>query len=282
MMDLFNDIEREIIMNKFINTEIERMGYYELDNDIDRLTLVQYVFAKLFTFENIDVLTDNKTQIDEQFLIDKLLTQKRGGLCYEINGALYLVLKKLGFNVRLGSATVWSKEGWIIDRTHTVVMLYIHDELYLLDSGSGTNLSIRPLALNGEPVQSPVGIFRLRTENTERGSIVSEKLTEDGWILRYAFYPMPVELSDDLNRIKDMIHDHPESPFNKEVLVARTLEDGTVSINNERLSRKWVNKEGFLKREERIEFKNNSGLLEAIKEYASKSTYEAAKSYLNQ
>lgn len=281
MIDLFIEIEGEKFMNKFIETMLEKMGYFELANEIDKLTLVQYIFANQFTFENIDVLTDNKEPIDEQFLIDKLLTQKRGGLCYEINGSLYLVLKTLGFNVELGSATVWSKEGWIIDRTHTIILLYTNEQLYLLDSGSGTNLSIRPLPLNGGTIQSPVGIYRLRTEKTERGSIVSEKYTAEGWILRYAFYPRPVDFYEDLNRIKDMIHNHPESPFNKGILVAKTLENSTISINNERLSRKWINKQGLVEREERTEFTNKLELLQAIKQYASKSTYQAAQNYLN-
>lgn len=270
-----------IIMNEFINDDLKNAGYFELDNYIDKLTLIQYIFAEQFTFENIDVLTDNKEPITEQFLTDKLLTQKRGGLSYELNGSLYLILKALGYNARLASATVWSKESWIIDRTHTIILFYTHKQLYLLDSGSGTNLSIKPLTLNGEPVQSPAGIFRLRTETTERGSIVSEKLTEKGWVLCYAFYPKPVDLYEDLNRIKDMIHHHPDSPFNKEIIVAKTLEDGTVSINSERLSRKPINKQGLVEREEHTEFRNKTELLQAIKQYASKATYQAAENYLN-
>lgn len=86
----------------------------------------------------------------------------------------------------------------------------------------------------------------------------------------------------DLNRIKSMIHDHPESPFDKELLVAKTLEDGLVSINNKKISKKWINKEGFTKRETRIEFNNNGEILEAIKEFASKSSHEATKNYLHQ
>lgn len=266
-------------MNIIINNELKKMGYYELDDELQQMTLIQQLFASHFTFENIDVLHKNNQRIDELFLIDKILVQRRGGLCYELNGTLFLVLKALGFDVILGSATVWSSDGWVIDRTHTIIMYYKNNDMYLLDSGSGTNLSIKPLQLDGEPVQSAVGLFRLRTEKTTRGTIVSEKLTEEGWTLRYAFNPIPVDFIDDLNRIKQMIHNDPSSPFNKDVLVAMTLADGTVSINEERLSRKWVNKEGLEGREERIQFENNNDILQAIKQHGSKSTYQAAKHY---
>ncbi len=269
-------------MQSFIKNKLNKTNYFALENELEQLTAIQQVFAETFTFENIDVLLKNDEEIDEQFLIDKLLVNERGGLCYEINGALYLVLKELGFDVTLGSATVWSdpEKRWIIDRTHTVILYYTKKQMYLLDSGSGTNLAIKPLPLDREPIQSPVGIFRLRTENTERGSIVSEKLTEDGWVLRYAFHPVEVNFHEDVNRIKDMIHNHPESPFNKDLLIARTLPDGTVSINSERSSRKWIDADGFVEKEERMEFEHNHHIIQAVEQYGSASTTNAVREYV--
>lgn len=271
-------------MQSFIENKLNKTNYFALDNELEQLTAIQQVFAETFTFENIDVLLQNDETIDEQFLIDKLLVHERGGLCYEINGALYLVLQKLGFDVTLGSATVWSdpENRWIIDRTHTIILFYKNEQMYLLDSGSGTNIAIKPLPLDGKPVQSPVGIFRLRTQETERGSIVSEKLTEDGWVLRYAFHPVEVDFHEDINRIKDMIHNHPDSPFNKDLLVARTLPDGTVSINSERSSRKWIDADGFVEKEERMEFETTDDTLKAVQQYGSPSTYVAIRKYLNE
>lgn len=140
----------------------------------------------------------------------------------------------------------------------------------------------KPLPLDGEPVQSPVGIFRLRTQQTERGSIVSEKLTEDGWVLRYAFHPVEVDFHEDINRIKQLIHTHPESPFNKDLLIARTFSDGTVSINSNRSSRKWINADGFVEKEERVEFETIHDTLKAVQQYGSPSTYATAQRYVNQ
>lgn len=269
-------------MQNFIENHLRKTTYFELEDELEQLTVVQQLFAEHFTFENVDVLLNNDQVIDEEFLINKLLVNQRGGLCYELNGTLYLVLKELGFDITLASATVWSDpdRNWIIDRTHTVILFYKDEQMYLLDSGSGTNLSIKPLPLDGEAIQSAVGIFRLRTKDTERGSIVSEKLTEDGWVLRYAFYPITVDFNEDLNRIKEMIHTHPESPFNKELLIAGTLHDGTISINDKRSSRKWVNKEGFMEREERVQFNNDREILQSVNKYASKSTYEKTNKYL--
>lgn len=266
-------------MLNLIEPELKKLGYFQLHDELEKMALIQKYFAKTYTFENLDVLLNDNLNIDENFLIEKLLIKKRGGLCYELNGTLYLVLKGLGFDVTLGAATVWSKDGWIIDRTHTVILFYKGNDMYLLDSGSGSNLSLRPLQLDGKSVRSPVGVFRLRTKDTERGSIITEKLTKDGWILHCAFYPEPVGF-DDLNRIKNMIHDHPQSPFNKTLLVAKTVIDGTVSITDQRLIRKWMNEKGIEEKEERIEFHNSKDILNQLKIYSTEATYEAAKRYL--
>lgn len=251
---------------------LEKTGFFQLDNDLKQISVVQQIFGGLFSFENLDVLLQDEHAVTEEFLRKKLLQKNRGGLCYELNGTLHLVLKDLGFDVALAAATVW-EDGWIIDRTHTINLYQKDDRLYLLDSGSGSNLYLCPLELDGEPVTSPAGTFRLRTETTERGSIVSEKLTDKGWVLRYAFYPTEVGW-DDLDRIKDLIHHHPESPFNHKLLIAKTLENGTVSITNDRLRQKLDGKDFT------IPFHHTDEMLMKIEQFASSSTYEAAVAYV--
>lgn len=238
---------------------------------LEKISQVQTLFARLFEFENLDVLLNNEEPITEEFLLDKMVKRGRGGVCYELNGLLHIVLRELGFDVSFAAATVADANGWILDRTHTVNFFDYKGTLHLLDSGSGNNLSMAPIALDGEVVSSPAGSYRLRTEKTDRGSIVCERKTEDGWALRYAFEPDTVGW-DDLNRIKKLIHTHPDSPFNKTLLVAKTLEDGTFSINEERFNRKWTDG-----RIETVRFSETAEMLEHIRLHAAPAVYEAAK-----
>lgn len=242
-------------------------------NEIDQIAAIQRYFAHIFAFENLDVLLGNEEPITEPFLLDKMVQQKRGGLCYELNGLMHLVLRELGYPVTLSAATVWSDNGWIMDKTHTINLYQKKNHLYLIDSGSGNNLTLQPLQLGGSEVTSPAGTFRLRRRETERGSIVSEKLSTDGWTLRYAFYPVSVGW-DDLTRIKYLIHHHPDSPFNKKLLFAKTMEDGTMSITNDRYR---YNKKG---KTETITFNDNAELLTMLKKFANKSVYDTANNYV--
>src|SRR5699024_6801982 len=135
-----------------LQAELKRSGFPATDSELGRISLIRHYIAEQFTFENLDVLSDNVQPVDEASLTDKLLIQKRGGLCYELNG----------FEVVLASATIWTDSFWGADRTHSIVLFYSEDKLYLVDSGTGTNLPMKPVLLDGEPVTSSVGAFRLR------------------------------------------------------------------------------------------------------------------------
>ena len=254
---------------------LEKEGYFQLENDLDRLRFIQEQFSRLFPFENLDVLIRDERSITESFLIEKMLNKERGGLCYELNGLLHLVLKQLGFDVILAAATIWSEGKWVIDRTHAINLYKKDHKLYLIDSGFGNNLCLQPLQMDGEPVVSPSGMYRLRTEKTERGSIVFEHFTKAGWELRYAFYPDAIGW-EDLNRMKELIHFHQDSPFKEKFLFAQIFKDGTVSITENRFHRKRIDGQ-----EETIPFHSYEEMLQKLKEYGTQSIYEAAALYLD-
>lgn len=255
--------------------KLNAQSYQALNHPIEQISYIQRQFADIYTFENIDVLLGKDERVTESYIRKKLLHQKRGGLCYELNGALYLVLKDLGFDVYLGAATVWSEDGWIIDKTHTILFFYLNDETYVIDSGSGTNLTLRPLKINGDSFTTPAGTFRVRTKKTERGTVIGERFVNGEWTLRYAFSMKHVGW-DDLTRIKNLIFQHEESPFNEKLLIARLTDNGTISINNDRFLRR--DQDG---NETKIPFENNTEMLEVIKRHASLATYEAAKTYVS-
>lgn len=255
--------------------QLDETAFTSLTSPYEQISYIQQQFAKRFTFENLDVLLGNEEEVTEAFLKKKILTDVRGGLCFELNGALHLVLKELGFDVYLGVATVWGENGWIIDKTHTINIWEYEGNTYIIDSGSGTNLTLHPLAIDGDSVTTLAGTYRVRTAKTERGEYISERLTKDGWSLRYAFTLDEVGF-EDLQRIKDLVMTHPESPFNTHVLVARLTDEGTITINNDRM--KETRSDGEVIRHP---FANEEEMLAMIKKQASKATYEAASTYVH-
>lgn len=253
---------------------LEENGYYQLDQEIEKIALVQQIFSQHFPFENIDVLLRDDKPITEQFLYKKMLEQQRGGLCYEQNGLLYLILKKLGFDVTLVAGTMWRADRWAIEGTHAIVIYQRDGELFVIDNGSGNQLTLQPLQLDGDPVVNQSGKYRLRMKKTERGTMITERFTDEGWVLWYAFSPVAIDISQ-LTKIKQLIVHHPDSPFSERLLLAKVLGDGTISINEERFHRKWS--DGG---EETIPFHSKDEMLMKLKEYGSTAVYEAATQYV--
>jgi N-hydroxyarylamine O-acetyltransferase len=61
-------------------------------------------------FENLDVVHKREIVLDPQRLFEKIVQKKRGGFCYELNGAFAWLLNKLGYQVTLLSAMVYNGE----------------------------------------------------------------------------------------------------------------------------------------------------------------------------
>lgn len=243
---------------------------------LEQAAIVLEKFAEWFPFENLDVMCRNTTEITPEFLETKLFKMRRGGLCYEINALLFCTLMELGFDVELGAATVNNEGKWALTGTHTIVLLSIGEQRFIADAGFGNRLALHPLEIDGNAVTSPAGTLRVRTVQTEKGSIALESQTEEGeWVIHYAFDWAKLEW-DRLNLIRDEIHWHPRSPFNKQLLIANVLPNGTYSINEERSVHKEING-----RKKISQFVTKSDMLKHIRSSYSSAIVKEAERYLS-
>src|ERR1700692_3852675 len=62
-------------------------------------------------FENLDIHIGRKILLDEGALWAKIVEQRRGGFCYELNSTFAWLLRTLGFQVELLSASVANEAG---------------------------------------------------------------------------------------------------------------------------------------------------------------------------
>ncbi|GAA3848639.1 arylamine N-acetyltransferase [Saccharothrix violaceirubra] len=59
-------------------------------------------------FENLDIHLGRVITLDEDALVDKIVHRRRGGFCYELNGAFALLLRALGHDVELLAGKVFA------------------------------------------------------------------------------------------------------------------------------------------------------------------------------
>ncbi|MET7358846.1 arylamine N-acetyltransferase [Streptomyces sp. NPDC005562] len=119
-------------------------------------------------FENLSIHLGEDIELTDKALVSKVVDARRGGFCYELNGAFAALLTALGFDVTLLQARVFDDEGRPgIPYDHLALRVRTEDGGDLLaDVGFGRHTRL-PLAFadRGEQVD-PEGTFRL-TETAE-------------------------------------------------------------------------------------------------------------------
>ena len=114
-------------------------------------------------FENLSIPLGEPISLEHRDLIDKIVTRRRGGFCYELNGAFALLLGALGFDVRLLAARVFGKGRFGPPFDHLALLVHTADGdgPWLADVGFGSH-SLYPLRFAERGQQDdPGGSFRL-------------------------------------------------------------------------------------------------------------------------
>jgi N-hydroxyarylamine O-acetyltransferase len=216
------------------------------DITFENLSLVLEKVAKTIPFENMCIIEKKTTEISKDNLIKKLLVQNEGGLCYELNTILYLFLIENGFNTtQIRGATYdqvnqrWSPVG----KTHVFNLVKHHEQLFIVDTGFGGNLPLKPVPLNGEIVSSQNGEFRVVHEESEHGDLIfymKLKHKDQEWKKGYAFQSNTrIEHVSEINDVQKIIVEHPASPFNKKPVITRITDKGNITLTETSFT-EWV------------------------------------------
>jgi len=183
-------------------------------------------------FENLDIHLGRKIKVDEAAILNKVVAHRRGGFCYELNGAFAALLRALGFQVTLLSARVAranGDEGPEFD--HLTLRVDLEDP-WLADVGFGESF-LEPLRLEaGKDQRDPTGTYRLLAQG-ER--LRMEKSLPDGnWKPQYSFSLQPRRLRE----FAEMCHYHQtsrDSSFTQNRICSRATRDGRITLSEMKL-----------------------------------------------
>lgn len=127
--------------------------------DADALRDLHERHLNTVPFENLSVHLGKRIVLDEDALFDKIVRRRRGGFCYELNGAFAGLLRALGFKVSLLSAQVFGPGGRLGPPFDHLVLRVDLDEPWLADVGFGRHAR-HPLRLTAtEPQHDQEGEF---------------------------------------------------------------------------------------------------------------------------
>jgi N-hydroxyarylamine O-acetyltransferase len=183
-------------------------------------------------FENLSIHLAEPISLDEPDLIDKIVTRRRGGFCYELNGAFALLLEALGAQVSRVAARVYGQAGLGPPFDHLALMVRLADGSgpWLADVGFGSH-SDYPLLLEARGDQDdPAGRFRLA--DADAGDI--DVLKDDA--PQYRLETRERSLADCVPTCWWQ-QTSPLSHFTRGTICSRLTPDGRVSISGRTLIR---------------------------------------------
>ncbi|MEV1064082.1 arylamine N-acetyltransferase [Streptomyces sp. NPDC050263] len=130
---------------------------------VDLLRELHVRHLRAVPFENLSVHLGEGIVLEERRLVEKVVGARRGGFCYELNGAFGALLAALGFEVTLLAARVYGEEGRLgIPYDHLALLVRTVDAgEWLADVGFGAH-SHYPLRWGHRDEQEdPGGVFRI-------------------------------------------------------------------------------------------------------------------------
>jgi N-hydroxyarylamine O-acetyltransferase len=181
-------------------------------------------------FENLDIHHNKPIALDEAALYEKIVVNRRGGFCYELNGLFASLLRELGFDVAMFSSNVI--HGGIQAEVDHLTLLIQLDELWIADVGFGDSSRL-PLRLDIEGEQFGVDATYRITKPNDRWLL--QRLVENNeWYDEYSFRLDPLDV-DDFQSACEYYQTAPESYFVQGRICSRAMEDGRISLTDNML-----------------------------------------------
>ena len=222
------------MMNINLNSYLRRIKFSgDLTPTFDLLNRITEAHAKAIPFENIDAVLGIPIQLSPEAIFEKLVTNDRGGYCFEQNGLLLSVLETLGFHVRPVSGRVrlrFTERSQVGPRTHVFLRVEIGEESFLTDVGMGSASLTGALRLIEDlEQQTPHDMRRIVRES----GLYYHQVRYDGiWkdACEFTLEEMPLIDREIANWYTST---HPQSHFKDRLVAARARENGDrLSLEN--------------------------------------------------
>jgi len=202
-----------------------------LDVSVQTLRELHKAHLLAIPFENLDNHVGRRIVLDEEKVIRKLVEERRGGICYELNGAFCTLLREIGFDVSMLAAGVARDEGGFDPPFDHLTLMVNLDQRWLADVGFGDSFR-EPLLLDERSVQIQRDDAFQLTDADE--SLVLLRLEGGVWKPQYRFTLEPHPYS----AFSEMCVYHqtsPESIFTQRRACSLATTEGRITVTDKRV-----------------------------------------------
>lgn len=213
--------------------------------DAATLTRLQRAHVGAVPFENLSIVGDphgpalgDGVSLSLPDLYEKIVERRRGGLCFELNGAFAWLLEELGADVRRVAGRVYTgPTGELGPHESHLTLLVTLDHRYVVDVGFGDVVRC-PLPMDGTVRETVDGDWRVvPSDRADAPHEVQFRPPEgDRWSPRYVFGETPRDLSSFEDARAYHVSD-PEAPFTGDPVVTRATDRGRITLSRRSLTR---------------------------------------------
>lgn len=191
-------------------------------------------------FENLDILLGRPICIDLPAVERKLVTDQRGGYCFEQNLLLQTALTALGYKVTPLSARVrWQVPPEAVTLlTHMTLRVEAEDADWLADAGFGSASLSAPLRLDMERAQ-PTPHEPRRVLQQHNTYMHQTRLPSGEWADLYQF-TLEAQSPADYAVANWWTSTHPATRFTQNLVVALSAEGCRHTIFNREFTTRWI------------------------------------------
>lgn len=215
-----------------ISQYVARIQYQgELTPTAGVLSDLHYANLLAVPFENLDIHLGREIRLDEKHLFDKIVNQRRGGFCYELNGLFAWMLNEVGFKVDLLSAEVFEDGEFSPEFDHLALRVKLEED-WLVDVGFGDSF-VRPLKLNDDSEQNQ-NSRSYRIERVSNYRVLYQGEEDGNWGCFYRFKLEPKRLEEYSWRCR-YHQTSPDSHFTQKRVCTRLTEDGRITLRDDHL-----------------------------------------------
>jgi N-hydroxyarylamine O-acetyltransferase len=220
----------------------DRIGYTEagtenvskIKTDTERLFRVHKRHMLAIPFENLDVYNNKTVSVTPEAVFDKLVINKRGGYCFEMNCLLAAALKEMGFKVYGVLARGAMGPGGFGPHLHRMNIAEADGKRYVCDVGFGGDCFIEPLLFQPGLEQRVHGCtYRIVKSESVMYSV---QILKDGLYTDMLGFDDIPALESDFGVSNFYTNFHPESGFRHFVMINLFTENGRYSMFNEQLT----------------------------------------------
>lgn len=194
------------------------------------ITELQNAHLATFPFSNLGVLLNENLSLELQVLFDRVVTNKRGGYCFEQNKIFFEILNSIGFQCDIVLGRVLHNRNIDVPRTHRITRVTIGDSKYIVDVGFGPSCPREPLLINsGEPQDQGDAVYRIIQHDLGRYLLQIKEV--EGWFTLYSF-DNGIYTEADCLCGHHYSSTHPDAAFVNNLVVSRKSYDDVRLLKN--------------------------------------------------